>query len=184
MKSEYIPNIITIFRLILIPPIVVSLLVGYYHLAFVLFTTAGITDAVDGYLARRFHWISRWGAMVDPVADKLLMVMTFLTLGYIKIVPLWLLLTVVLRDIIIVLGGMAYHFLIGAYEFKPTLISKCNTFLQIILIIALVFQVAFTVIPDFIINLMMILVFATSVISLIDYVIVWGMKAWRTQQIK
>jgi len=184
MKREYIPNIITIFRLILITPIVVSLVMGYYRLAFYLFTIAGITDAVDGYLARRFKWISRWGAMVDPVADKLLMVMTFLTLGYIRIIPLWLLATVVLRDIIIVLGGMAYHFLIGAYEFKPSLISKCNTFLQIILIIALVFQLAFTVIPEFMINLLMILVFLTSIVSLVDYVIVWGLKAWKAQQIK
>lgn len=184
MKSEYIPNIITIFRLILITPIVVSLIMGHYYLAFILFTIAGFTDAVDGYLARRFQWISRWGAMVDPVADKLLMMMTFLTLGYIKIIPLWLLITVVLRDVMIVLGGMAYHFMIGAYEFKPSLISKCNTFLQIILVIALVFQLAFTVIPGFMINLLMILVFLTSVISLVDYIIVWGIKAWRAQKIR
>ena len=138
-----------------------------------------MTDAVDGYLARRFHWISRWGAMVDPIADKFLMVLTFLTLGYIHAIPLWLLLTVVIRDIVIIAGGVAYHFVIGVYEFKPTLISKCNTFLQIIFVILIMFQLAFTVIPLFIINLLMHLVFITSVISLIDYVFVWGMKAWR-----
>lgn len=181
MRPEYIPNSITILRLILIPPIIFSLLFDRYKLAFSLFCIAGFTDAIDGYLARKFHWISRWGSMVDPLADKLLMAMTFLTLGYIHVVPLWLLITVVLRDVIIVSGGVAYHLLIGTYEFKPSLISKCNTFLQIMLIILLMFQLAFTLIPVFILVLLMKLVFITSLVSLIDYMIVWGYKAWKIE---
>ena len=179
MRPEYIPNIITILRLVLIPPIIITLVLAKYRFAFTLFFIAGITDAVDGYLARRFQWISRWGAMVDPIADKFLMVLTFLTLGYIQVIPLWLLLMVVIRDLVIISGGIAYHFIIGVYEFKPTLISKCNTFLQITLVILLMFQLAFTLVPVFIITLLMQLVFLTSIISLIDYIVVWGMKAWK-----
>lgn len=160
-------------------PIFAGLLTNKYELAFWLFAIAGFTDAVDGYLARRFKWISRWGAMVDPVADKLLMAVTFLTLGYIDAVPLSLLLIVVSRDIIIVVGGMAYHFIIGEYEFQPSKISKCNTFLQITLIITLMFQLAYTVLPEGFVHLLMTLVYITSIVSLSDYLIVWGLKAWR-----
>lgn len=185
MRPEYIPNIITFLRLILIPPIIVSLIIAKYRLGFLLFCIAGFTDAIDGYLARRFHWISRFGAMIDPIADKLLIVLTFLTLAYIGAVPLWLLVTVALRDIVIVAGGAIYHFYIGEYEFKPTWISKCNTFLQILLIILLMFQWAYWEhhwISSSTINALMILVFITSVVSLLDYVIVWGLRAWRSKQ--
>lgn len=185
MRPEYIPNVITFLRLLLIPPIIISLLVAKYRLGFFLFCFAGFTDAIDGYLARRFQWMSRFGAMVDPVADKLLIVLTFLTLGFIGAVPLWLLITVVLRDIVIVAGGTIYHFWIGEYEFKPTWISKCNTFLQILLIIVLMFQSAYwqyNLISPLALKALMILVFVTSVVSLFDYVIVWGLKAWRSKR--
>jgi len=184
MRAEYIPNIITVLRLILIPPIILTLLFAKYRYAFYFFLIAGLTDAIDGYLARKFHWISRFGSMIDPVADKLLMVLTFLTLSYIHVMPLWLLITVVLREIIIVAGGVTYHFLIGAYEFKPTLISKCNTFLQILLIILVMFHLAFALIPSFLLGLMMKLVFITSIVSLADYVIVWSIKAWQIEKEK
>jgi cardiolipin synthase (CMP-forming) len=178
MKCEYIPNMITLLRLILIPPIIIYLLLAEYREAFFLFFIASLTDAIDGYLARKYHWVTRWGSIVDPLADKILMILTFLTLGYLGIIPCVLLIIVILRDVIIVGGGIAYHFLIGAYEFKPTLISKCNTFLQILLIILLMFEQAFRILPLNFIDLLMIAVFFTNLISLFDYVIVWGMKAW------
>jgi cardiolipin synthase len=178
MRPEYIPNIITIVRLILVGPIVFGLLTRHYHMAFWLFVIAGLTDAIDGYLARRFKWISRWGAMVDPLADKLLMVSTFLTLGYLGIFPLWLLIMVVIRELVIVIGGVVYHFWIGAYDFVPTRISKLNTCLQIILIIGLMFNLSYAIIPMKLINSMMLMVFVTSLVSLIDYIWVWGRRAW------
>lgn len=179
MRPEYIPNIITLLRLILVGPIVFSLLVGHYRLAFLLFVVAGITDAVDGYLARRFKWISRWGAMVDPLADKLLMVATFLTLGYLGIFPLWLLIIFVVREVVIVTGGTAYHFWIGEYEFVPTRISKLNTCLQIILTILFMFQLSFPIIPPKFMDALMFIVCGTSLISLLDYMWVWGRRAWQ-----
>lgn len=179
MRREYIPNIITVIRLMLISPIVITLLMREYRLAFILFFIAGLTDAVDGYLARRFHWISRFGSMIDPIADKFLLILTFLTLGYLQIIPVWLLLIVVLRDLMLVAGGITYHVLIGAYEFQPTLISKCNTFFQITLIILLMFEQTFHVLPLEYIHSLMVLVFLTSLISLVDYLVVWGIKAWQ-----
>jgi cardiolipin synthase len=178
MRPEYIPNIITVLRLILIGPIIFTLLMGEYRWAFCLFLIAGITDAVDGYLARRFHWISRWGAMVDPVADKLLMVTTFLTLGYLGVFPLWLLAMVVIREIVIVSGGTLYHFLIGEYEFSPTRISKLNTCLQIIFTTLLLFALSFPIIPTWFLDCLMVAVFFTSLISLLNYMWVWGHRAW------
>jgi Phosphatidylglycerophosphate synthase len=178
MRPEYIPNIITILRLVLIGPIIFTLLMAEYRLSFCLFLIAGITDAVDGYLARRFHWISRWGAMVDPLADKLLMVITFLTLGYLGVFPLWLLIMVVIREVVIVSGGTLYHFLIGEYEFVPTRISKVNTCLQIILTTLLMFTLSFPIIPIWFLEILMGIVFLTSLISLLDYIWVWGRRAW------
>lgn len=177
MRREYIPNIITILRLILIGPIVASLVLGRYPAACWLFIIAGLTDAVDGYLARKFQWISRFGAMVDPVADKLLMISTFLTLGFIGVIPWWLIVMVVARDVIIVTGGVIYHFLIGAYEFAPSRISKLNTFLQIILIILLMLHIGFQWLPWSMLNALMIGVFCTSALSLCHYLWVWGWKA-------
>lgn len=181
LRREYIPNIITVLRLVLIGPIVASLLLGKYQAACWLFIIAGVTDAVDGYLARRFQWISRFGAMVDPVADKLLMISTFLTLGFIQIIPWWLIVMVVARDILIVAGGVLYHFLIGAYEFSPSKISKFNTFLQILLIILLMLHIGFVFLPWSWLHGLMLLVFCTSALSLFHYLWVWGWKAFYTQ---
>lgn len=183
MRREYIPNIITVLRLALVGPIVISLLTHHNQAAFWLFVVAGLTDAIDGYLARRFRWISRWGAMVDPLADKFLMVSTFLVLGYLSIFPLWLLLMLVVRELVIVSGGVVYHFWIGAYEFIPTRISKLNTCLQIILIICLMFNLSYALIPAEWLEYLMLMVFATSLVSLINYIVVWGRRAWlqRTQ---
>lgn len=179
MNAAYIPNLITVLRLLLVTPIVVGLLTHHYPLAFWLFMVAGLTDAIDGYLARRFQWISRFGAMVDPLADKLLMVATFLTLGYLGILPLWLLTMVILRELVIVIGAVLYHLLIGEYDFIPTRISKVNTCLQIVLIIGFMFNLSYNIIPGTVMKILMGLVFITSFLSLTDYMWVWGQRAWR-----
>ncbi|MBY0377779.1 MAG: CDP-alcohol phosphatidyltransferase family protein [Gammaproteobacteria bacterium] len=178
MNPAYLPNIITVFRLLLVGPIVVGLLMEDYKLAFFLFLIAGLTDAVDGYLARRFQWISRWGAMVDPLADKLLMVSSYLTLTYLSILPVWLLALVLTRDVVIVTGGMCYHFLIGQYDFKPSLISKANTFFQIVLVIVVLSHYSYGVFNHLWINILIYLVLFTTASSMIHYIWVWGWRAF------
>lgn len=178
MNPAYLPNIITVFRLLLVGPIVVGLLMQNYKLAFFLFLLAGLTDAVDGYLARRFQWISRWGAMVDPLADKLLMVSSYLALTYLGDLPVWLLALVLTRDVVIVTGGMCYHFLIGQYDFKPSLLSKANTFCQIVLVIVLLSHYSYGFFNNDWITFLIYLVLLTTASSMIHYIWVWGWRAF------
>ena len=90
MKLRYIPNILTGFRILLVPAVVMLMLEDEFLPALVLFAVAGFSDAVDGYLARRYDWTSRIGGLMDPLADKLLMVSSYLTLGWLGLIPSWL----------------------------------------------------------------------------------------------
>lgn len=178
MRKEYIPNLITILRLILVVPVIASLLYQQYKWAFWLFIFTGLTDAIDGYLARRLKCITRWGSMVDPLADKLLILSTFISLAYLGYFPLWLLLLMALREIIIVSGGVIYHYTIGTYEFLPSRISKLNTFLQLILIVSIMFNLSYVIVPLKWLDGLVLAVCLTSFASLIDYIWVWGRRAW------
>ena len=131
MKLHLLPNLITVARLLLVPPVVLLILSGDRQTALVLFLVAGISDGIDGFLARHFHWRSHLGAMLDPLADKLLLLGTFVALAMVGLLPLWLLAAAVLRDLVIVGGALAYRFLVGPVEPEPLLVSKLNTVLQI-----------------------------------------------------
>jgi cardiolipin synthase (CMP-forming) len=186
MKKSNIPNIITFIRLILIIPVVYTLLTEQYRIAFFVFMLASLSDGLDGFLARYFNWTSRFGAIADPLADKLLMTITYFSLAYLGLVPYWLVALVIGRDIIIIMGAIAYSSLVGMPDFSATLISKINTVLQLLLVVVLLFVKAF---PTFMTVLMfsgiMILVYlvaATTLISLIDYCVSWGYRAWRAKK--
>ena len=140
MSFSMLPNALSIIRIILTVPIVIALLKEQYLLTLMLFLFAGITDALDGWIAKQFSFQSRLGSILDPMADKILLASTFLGLYWVGILPLWLLLLIFFRDIIIVAGALGY-FLGEVNEsnelLKPTLISKFNTVLQIALILFL-----------------------------------------------
>jgi len=112
VKVRYIPNLISLLRILLVVPLALCLLSKNYTVALGVFLLAGFSDALDGYLARRFNWSSRLGALLDPLGDKLLMVTTYLLLGLQAVIPMWLVLAVILRDVIIVSGGLLYRFLV------------------------------------------------------------------------
>lgn len=131
MKLKYIPNLICIVRIFLVAPIVWALVDGRYGLSLLLILSAGLSDALDGFLARRFDWRTRLGGLLDPAADKLLMFSLFLTLSGLGWVPAWFTAIVIGRDVIIVAGIIAYHSLVGPVDGSPTLASKLNTVLQI-----------------------------------------------------
>ena len=133
MNPKYIPNLICIVRIFLVAPIIWSLLASDYGLALLLILTAGLSDALDGYLARRFDWRTRLGGLLDPAADKLLMFSLFLTLSWLGWVPMWFTAIVIGRDVIIVAGIIAYQALVEPVHGNPTLASKLNTVLQIAL---------------------------------------------------
>jgi cardiolipin synthase len=126
-----IPNIITLGRIILVPFIVWAIASNQMEIAFVIFIVAGISDAVDGFLAKRFNMASELGALLDPLADKALLVSIYVALGIWSKVPLWLVILVVSRDIMIV-GAVIVSWLFGRpIPMKPLMVSKLNTVAQV-----------------------------------------------------
>jgi cardiolipin synthase len=128
-----IPNFITLARIMSVPVIFWALLAGQSRIAFVVFLCAGVSDAVDGFLAKRFDWRTELGAYLDPLADKLLIVSIFIALGARNELPLWLVIAVVSRDILIVAAVLLAWLLDQPVRIKPLSISKANTVLQILL---------------------------------------------------
>ncbi len=128
-----IPNYITIFRLLLVPFVVWALLSGHELAALLGFIAAGVSDGVDGYVARRFDMKSELGGYLDPVADKLLLVSVFIVLAYQGILPLWLVAMVVFRDALIVSAVMLSAVMGNPVEMHPLFVSKANTAAQIAL---------------------------------------------------
>jgi cardiolipin synthase len=127
-----IPNIITLARIILVPVIVWAIAADQMAVAFVLFVLAGVSDAIDGFLAKRFGMASELGAMLDPLADKALLVSIYVALGIWDAVPRWLVILVVSRDIMIV-GAVIVSWLFDKpVPMKPSMVSKLNTTAQVI----------------------------------------------------
>ena len=127
-----IPNLITLGRILLVPVVVWAIASGAMWIAFVLFLAAGVSDAVDGFLAKRFQMTTELGAYLDPLADKALIVSIYLTLGINNLIPRWLVILVVSRDILIV-GGIMLSWLVGKpLKIKPLVVSKLNTVAQIV----------------------------------------------------
>lgn len=176
MIPRNIPNVITLLRVVLIPPIVWCLLNGAYWQGLVLFVMSGLTDAADGFLARHYGWTSRFGAIIDPLADKCLLILTFSTLTYLQRIPIWLCSVVIARDVLIVCCAMGYHFFIKEYDFEPTRISKLNTTLQLFYVFLLVLNLAGVWLPHHWITIVMYSVLATTTISFIDYTWVWSSR--------
>ena len=115
MYLKWIPNIISIIRIILIIPILILIYRTQFDWALLLFLVAGISDALDGYLAKHFSWRTRLGALLDPVADKLLIAGTYIVLTLLGLIPLWLSAIVILRDLIIASGVLFYSFVIEPF---------------------------------------------------------------------
>ena len=128
-----IPNFITLARVLSVPVIFWLLVDGNSRVAFFVFLFAGISDAVDGFLAKRFNWTTELGAYLDPLADKLLIVSIYIALGVSQKIPLWLVIAVVSRDILILLAVLLSWLLDRPVHIKPLAVSKLNTAAQIIL---------------------------------------------------
>ncbi|MBY0380312.1 MAG: CDP-alcohol phosphatidyltransferase family protein [Xanthobacteraceae bacterium] len=127
-----IPNSITLGRIVLVPLVVWAIASSQMMAAFVLFAIAGISDAIDGFLAKRFGMATQLGALLDPIADKALLVSIYLTLGIENAIPRWLVILVVSRDIMIVGAVMVSWLLDNPMPVKPLMISKLNTTAQVI----------------------------------------------------
>src|SRR5262245_6070900 len=127
-----LPNLITLGRILLVPVIIWAITSGQMAVAFVLFFIAGVSDAVDGFLAKRFNMQSEIGALLDPLADKCLLVSIYIALGMTADVPRWLVILVVSRDIIIIGAVMVSWLVDRPVPMKPLMVSKLNTVAQVV----------------------------------------------------
>jgi cardiolipin synthase len=173
VQARHLPNLITALRFLLVLPLTGLLVNGQYASALVLFAMMGVSDAVDGFLAKRFHWQSRLGEYLDPLADKTMLVSAYLTLGWLGLLPGWLVAAVIVRDLVIVSGALAYHFVTRRLEMRPTLISKVNTVAQIALAVAVIAD-QFLTMTNLIMEGLVLIVLATTLISGLHYVLVWS----------
>jgi len=180
MRARDIPNMLCILRIVLTVPVVWAILTGRYEIALVVFFVAGVTDGLDGFLAKRFSWQSRLGGLLDPAADKLLLVASFVSLWLAGYVPGWLLAAVVTRDLVIVIGAALYQWRVGNFVAEPSILSKLNSLLQLIYILLILAKLVFGMPGPGLVFALGIAILATTVISGFDYVIRWTARARRT----
>lgn len=181
-SAAQIPNLICVLRMALVWPIVNALVDGRYVLALILVAVAGISDGLDGYLAKRFNWRSRLGGLLDPLADKLLLVSAFVTLAYTALVPVWLAAVVVIRDIVIVSGGLFYQVVVSPLQPEPSRASKVNTAAQLIFVCAVIANRGFGLPPTEFVISSGAAVLVTSIVSGLDYVVRWSRRAVQDQR--
>lgn len=177
MKLSWIPNAICVLRILLIVPFVAALSTGSYATALVLIVVAGLSDGLDGLLARIFDWRTRLGSLLDPAADKLLVVSAFLTLTRLDLVPVGLTAIVILRDVVIVSGALAYQRRAGRLTGEPTLISKLNTVCQLAFIVLTITHAEWAQPGAFWLTLLGGLVVFTSITSGLRYILIWSERA-------
>jgi cardiolipin synthase len=175
---RHVPNVLSAMRIVLILPIALSL---EHHRPIVtlwLFGAAALSDGLDGFLARRFGWQTELGGLLDPIADKLLLAAVFVMLSLLGSVPLWLTMTVIARDCIIVLGATLHRVWLGPVVARPSALSKFNTLCQVTFVLVAVGAPQFLW-PRVWLVWLGALVFVTVVVSGIDYVLVYGREAVR-----
>lgn len=148
-----------------------------YTEALILFFIAGVSDGVDGFLAKHYGWTSRLGGILDPLADKLLLVSCLSVLTWNGLIPMWLLAMVIIRDVVIVTGATVYNFRVARFEAQPTFISKINTVAQILLVLLVMVMQASQWSDVRWINGFIGVVAVTTIWSGIDYVRIWSRRA-------
>jgi cardiolipin synthase (CMP-forming) len=149
VQDMNLPNTITLIRVILIPFFVDLMIYGYYRLGLLVFVAACLTDALDGMIARLTNSKTELGAFLDPMADKLLIVSSFVTLAILTKIPVWLVIIVVSRDIILTLGSMVIYFTGHSLSIKPSLLGKATTFLQLLVVTLTLVLVAYGIKSDY-----------------------------------
>jgi len=177
VKPRDLPNIISALRLLAVIPVVYLLLEREFGWALFLFAAAGLSDGLDGFLAKHYGWQSRLGGILDPLADKTLLVTCFLVLGTMALIPVWLVAAVVFRDLLIVGGALIYNYRVEEVEAAPILVSKLNTVLQILLVVSVITDAGPLPLPDGLIEALIWACLATVIISGGQYVWVWSHKA-------
>jgi cardiolipin synthase len=175
---RHLPNLICLIRIALIWPIATALQAGELRTALVLFVAAGVSDGLDGYLAKRFNWSTELGKVLDPLADKLLLVTVFVESAWLGLIPWWLTAAVVARDVMIGLGALTFRLWFGPLRGRPTILSKINTALQLVYVMLVMLNAAAGVPPPEMLDAAAALTLATTVLSGLHYVASFTRRAW------
>ena len=175
---RHLPNLICLVRLALIWPILTQLHAGQYRMALGLFIVAAASDGLDGYLAKRFDWISEVGKFLDPLADKLLLVTVFVESAWLGLVPWWLTAAVVARDVMIGLGALIFRLWFGPLHGRPTRFSKVNTAAQLMYVMLVMLNAAFGVPPREVLAAIALVTLLTTVLSGLHYLQIFTRRAW------
>lgn len=168
-----LPNFITILRFLMAPAVVYALLLGAMMPAFIIFIIAGISDGVDGFIARQFNQQSELGAYLDPIADKLLLVTVFIMLAILGFLPQWLVVLVVSRDVLIVIAVILSSVMAQPVKVNPLFVSKANTAFQIALASVVMAELAFEVTFGDLRLILIYCVAALTILSAAAYLRVW-----------
>jgi len=142
VNIRQLPNLITLSRIALAPAFIVLLNEGEYVLSLLLFVIAGFSDGLDGFIAKRYHCETRLGGILDPAADKILLVSAYVMLTVLGHLPFWLMVAVAFRDLLIVGGYLVYTSMYGPVQMRPSRLSKVNTLMQILLIVTVLVEQA------------------------------------------
>jgi cardiolipin synthase len=177
MSLRFIPNLLCLLRIVLIYPVALLIGQGRYPEVLILFGIAAITDALDGFLAKRYGWETELGKFLDPLADKLLLVVVFVALSVAGLVPWWLTVLVLLRDLVILFGAITYRLLFGPVHGQPTVPSKINTLCQVVYCLAVVAKAAFGFPPPPTAMVLGALTAVTTCVSGIDYILIYCRRA-------
>ncbi len=173
-----VPNLITLGRLLAVPVAVWLILTDEMAIAFWLFVAAGISDALDGFFAKQLNARTELGRLLDPLADKALLVSVYITLGHQGYLDVWLVILVVFRDALIVFGVTLSQFLSQPVKVQPLYVSKFNTVVQILLAGLVLANVGLELDADGLATFLVYLVALTTFISGAAYVVRWGRQAW------
>ncbi len=181
MRLRWIPNAISLVRIALVGPIIMLLLDRRYESALLLFVFAGGSDGVDGFLAKRFQWQTRLGGLLDPIADKLLISATFVTLAVLGLVPVGVVAVIILRDVVIVAGALAWQLLIAPVKGLPSTISKLNTACQLSFVVFVLTNATYAWPQQAAVILLGAACVFTAIVSGMNYVVKWSVLAWEAR---
>ena len=177
---RHLPNFICLVRIVLIWPTIDALYAGEYWMALMLVAVCAVSDGLDGWLAKRFNWTSHLGKILDPLADKLLLVALFLTSAWINLLPWWLTAVVVARDVMIGAGAVIYRLWFGPLHGRPTVLSKINTGMQLAVVLAAILAAAAQLKVPEAITALAIVTLITTIISGADYLSAFTRRALAT----
>lgn len=185
MSAPYInqlPNLLTTLRLFLAVPVCLLIFRHEYLAVLLVAGLAGFTDVIDGWLARKLGAQSDYGAVLDPVSDKALLITAFISLTLVQAIPLVITAIVVLRDLVIITGALCYRWLIGRYQMAPSLWGKANTLAQLLFMLMIIVQQIQPIFSSTLLHFAAMMVIGLALISGGNYVAVWSRKAWESHQ--